>query len=94
MRALAFPADGRSDTVAAGTSLPAFPPGEQDTRKVARLITARIRATVATLRAVHAAVDQEDPSTSDLLHALINALEKQAWMLSAEVATGAADRGA
>jgi len=33
---------------------------------------------------VHDAVDAEDPSTADLLHIVIDGLEKQAWMLSAE----------
>jgi starvation-inducible DNA-binding protein len=39
-----------------------------------------------TMREVHDTVDAEDPTTSDLLHALIAALEKQAWMLSTEIA--------
>jgi starvation-inducible DNA-binding protein len=33
---------------------------------------------------VHASVDAEDPSTADLLHAVIDTLEKHAWMLGAE----------
>jgi starvation-inducible DNA-binding protein len=33
---------------------------------------------------VHDAVDAEDPSTADLLHAVIDSLEKAAWMLGAE----------
>ncbi|MDQ1735406.1 MAG: starvation-inducible DNA-binding protein [Pseudonocardiales bacterium] len=86
MRALAVSPDGRSDTVAASTSLPMFPAGGYDTRLVAGLITSRLREAVTTMREVHGAVDAEDPTTSDLLHALIAALEKQAWMLSAEIA--------
>jgi starvation-inducible DNA-binding protein len=86
MRALAVSPDGRSDTVAASTSLPMFPAGEYDTRAVAGMITSRLREVVTTMREVHDAVDAEDPTTSDLLHALIAALEKQAWMLSAEIA--------
>jgi starvation-inducible DNA-binding protein len=87
MRALHATPDGRSDTVAATTTLTAFPAGEQTTADVARAVTARLYATAATLRAVHDDVDSEDPSTADLLHAILEDLEKQAWMLSAEVRT-------
>jgi starvation-inducible DNA-binding protein len=42
------------------------------------------RRTAATARAVHDAVDAEDPSTADLLHAVIVDLEKQAWLIGSE----------
>ena len=48
------------------------------------LVTVRTYAAVGTMRAVHDAVDAEDPSTADLLHALIDDLEKQAWLINAE----------
>ncbi|MER8086691.1 DNA starvation/stationary phase protection protein [Streptomyces sp. NPDC087532] len=84
MRALAACPDGRSDTVAATTTLPRFPEGEQSVSAVVDLVTARLRATADTLRTHHEQVDSEDPSTADLLHAIIDALEKYAWMVSAE----------
>ncbi|GAA2333500.1 Dps family protein [Streptomyces violaceusniger] len=84
MRALAAIPDGRSETVAATTTLPAFPAGEVSVTAVVDLITARLRATVDTLRTLHDQVDSEDPSTADLLHAVIESLEKHAWMVSAE----------
>ena len=84
MRALDAVPDGRSDTVAATTSLPQFPADEQTTHDVVDLITARVYATVDTIRTVHDAVDAEDPSTSDLLHAIIDSLEKLAWMIKSE----------
>ena len=87
MRALHATPDGRSDTVASTTTLPAFPAGEQSTGNVARAVTARLHAAAATLRGVHDDVDAEDPSSADLLHAILDDLEKQAWMLSAEVRT-------
>ena len=87
MRALHATPDGRSDIVAAATTLPAFPAGEQTTAHVARAVTARLNVAAATLRAVHDDVDAEDPSSADLLHAIVEDLEKQAWMLSAEVRT-------
>lgn len=84
LRALAATPDGRSDTVAATTSLPQFPAGEQDTRVVVDLITTRVYATVDTIRSVHDAVDAGDPTTSDLLHQIIDSLEKLAWMIKSE----------
>lgn len=84
MRALDAVPDGRSDTVAATTTLPQFPAYEQNTTDVVDLITARVYAAVDTLRAVHDDVDAEDPSTADLLHQIIDSLEKLAWMIKSE----------
>lgn len=84
IRTLDGVADGRSDTVAASTSLPEFPPFEHNTTEVVDLITTRIYAAVATMRDVHDAVDAEDPSTADILHQLIDGLEKLAWLIKSE----------
>ncbi|MDX6237796.1 MAG: starvation-inducible DNA-binding protein, partial [Kribbellaceae bacterium] len=75
---------GRSSTVAATTTLPSFPEGERSTTAVVDLITDRVAATVATLRGVHDDVDADDPSSADLLHVIIDDLEKFAWMVSME----------
>lgn len=84
MRALDAVPDGRSDTVAATTTVPAFPGYERSTGEVVDLITTRVYATVATMRAVHDSVDDEDPSTADTLHQLIDGLEKLAWLIKSE----------
>ncbi|MBW8795758.1 MAG: DNA starvation/stationary phase protection protein [Streptomyces sp.] len=84
MRALGSCPDGRSDTVAATTTLPQFPADEQSVGAVVDLVTARLRAAVDTLRRVHGQVDGEDPATADLLHGIIESLEKHAWMVGAE----------
>ena len=84
MRALDVVPDGRSDTVAASTSLPEFPPYEQNTGEVVDLITGRVYAAVDTIRTVHDTVDAEDPSTADILHQLIDGLEKLAWLIKSE----------
>jgi starvation-inducible DNA-binding protein len=84
MRALDVVPDGRSDTVAAGTTLPQFPAYEHSTGEVVDLITARVYATVDTIRTVHDEVDAEDPSTADILHQLIDGLEKLAWLIKSE----------
>ncbi len=84
MRALYGVPDGRSDTVAATTTLPQVPPFEQNTGEVVDLINTRIQAAVDTMRAIHDAVDAEDPSTADILHQLIDGLEKLAWLIKSE----------
>lgn len=84
MRALWAVPDGRSTTVAAATSLMPFPGGELDTTTVVDLITARTYAVSRTLRAVHDEVDREDPTSADILHQIIEQLEKLAWMVGAE----------
>jgi starvation-inducible DNA-binding protein len=84
MRALSARPDGRTDTVASTTTLPAFPEGEVSVSAVVDLVTTRLRATAGTLRTHHDEVDGEDPSTADLLHEIIDSLEKYAWMVSSE----------
>ena len=84
MRALGASPDGRAPTIAATATLSAFPAGEQDVAAVVDNMTARLNAMAATARAIHDSVDAEDPSTTDLLHAIIVELEKYAWMIRAE----------
>jgi len=89
LRALHATPDGRSATVAEQTSLPEFPNGEVDTTETVDLITERLEAVVRTMRDVHDDVDEEDPTSADLLHAIIERLEQFAWMVSAENRTPA-----
>ena len=89
MRALHAVPDGRTDTIAETTSLPAFPAGEVSTTDTIDLITERLDAAVGTIRGVHDAVDEEDPTSADILHAVIESLEQFAWMVSAENRTPA-----
>lgn len=84
MRALHAIPDGRSATIAATTTLPEFPNGEVSTTDTVDLITERLEATVATMRRVHDPVDEEDPTSADILHAVIERLEQFAWLVSAE----------
>ncbi|MEV4735778.1 MULTISPECIES: Dps family protein [unclassified Microbacterium] len=89
MRALHAVPDGRTDTIVETTSLPAFPMGEVSTEETIDLITARLEAAIATMRDVHDAVDEEDPTSADILHAVLESLEQFAWMVSAENRTPA-----
>ncbi|MCV7279374.1 DNA starvation/stationary phase protection protein [Mycolicibacterium flavescens] len=84
MRALDAVPDGRSDTVTSSTTLPQFPAYEVSTQEAVDLITGRIYAAVDTIRTVHDAVDAEDPTTADILHQMIDGLEKLAWLIKSE----------
>ncbi|WP_426998303.1 Dps family protein [Pseudarthrobacter sp. N5] len=84
MRALHALPDGRSETVAKSTSLARFPDGLISTKDAIDRIVAALEAAVGTMRKVHDEVDEEDPTTADLLHAFIAKLEQFAWMVAAE----------
>lgn len=84
MRALHALPDGRSSTVSAGSRLDEFPEGLTSTKETVKLITARLERTVQTMRDVHDEVDEEDPTSADLLHAAIERFEQLAWMVNAE----------
>lgn len=84
MRALHALPDGRSDTVAETTTLPEFPQGEIPTTEVIDLVTERLDAVASTCRDVHDEVDEEDPTSADILHAILESIEQYAWMVSAE----------
>lgn len=84
MRALHALPDGRSDLVAQTTTLPEFPQGEIATTEVIDLMTARLDDVCGTARDVHDAVDEEDPTSADILHEVLERLEQLSWMVSAE----------
>lgn len=84
MRALYVVPDGRSATVAATSTLPAFPAEEVTTRETVDLITGAVYATTGTARRIHDEVDAEDPTTADIIHGILERLEQLAWMIDAE----------
>ncbi len=84
MRSLHALPDGRSNTVSSDTRLEEFPAGLVSTKDTVKLITGRLERTVQTARDVHDEVDEEDPTSADLLHEFIAKLEQFAWMVNAE----------
>ena len=84
MRALQATPDGRSETVTAMTSLPELPAGQIDTAEAVHLISQRLIAVATRARAVHDEVDAEDPTSADLLHVVIESVEKFAWLMASE----------
>ena len=85
MRALHALPDGRSSTIAKGTRLEEFPGGLVNTKDAVKLVTERVERAVQTMREVHDEVDEEDPTTADLLHEFIARLEQLVWMINAEI---------
>lgn len=84
MRALYITPDARAATVAAQTSLGEFPADEVSTTDTVDLIAAAIYGAAGTARRIHDDVDAEDPTSADLLHAILERLEQLAWMIDAE----------
>ncbi|WP_163165714.1 DNA starvation/stationary phase protection protein [Arthrobacter sp. Alg241-R88] len=84
MRALHALPDGRSSTVAESTNLAPFPEGLISTKDAIERIVAALEAAVGTMRKVHDEVDEEDPTSADLLHEFIAKFEQFAWMVNAE----------
>lgn len=84
MRALYILPDGRTGTVAEDTSLAPLPATEVDTATAADLAAAALYATSKTARDIHDDIDAEDPTTADLLHAIITRIEQLAWFIDSE----------
>jgi starvation-inducible DNA-binding protein len=85
MRALDAVPDGRTRTIANTTRLASFPEGEVSVERAVALIVERIIVVVNTIRAVHDDVDDRDPTSADILHAVLETLEKQRWMLASQL---------
>lgn len=83
MRAVHAEPDGRSDTVCRQSRLAAYPAGSESVPYVADMIADRMATVAATARQTRDRIDAEDPATTDLVHALIQDVEKQHWMLCA-----------
>lgn len=83
-RALAWAPDGRTASVAAGSSLPAVPDGELPANEVIQLVTALLVQAGSTSRRAADHAGEYDPVTQDLLNQVIQTLEHHAWMFSAQ----------
>ena len=84
MRAVHALPDARSATVAAQSSLTAIPDDEIDTADCVDAIVSALYATAGTARRIHDEVDAEDPTSADMIHAILERLEQLAWMIDAE----------
>ncbi|GAB4097868.1 DNA starvation/stationary phase protection protein [Sinomonas halotolerans] len=84
MRALHVVPDGRTVTISKTASLAEPPEGLITTGQTVDLTVAALEKTVATVRGIYDAVEEEDPATTDLLNQIILQLEQLAWMVHAE----------
>jgi starvation-inducible DNA-binding protein len=84
LRALRAVPDGRLSTVAATTTLTEFPLGEVDSSEVIPRVTEMLAGVAAVIGEVHDTVDEADPTSADLLHVIVEGLEKHAWLIGAE----------
>ena len=85
MRALQAVPDGRTRTIANTTRLTSFPEGEVSVERAVAVVAERINAVVNIIRAVHDDVDEQDPTSADILHTILESLEKQRWMLASQL---------
>lgn len=84
MRALHIAPDGLVGTIGKYTEIEQPTNGEILTTKAVDLIVKALQTTVGVIREIHDSVDEEDPTTADILHAYIAGLEQQAWFINAE----------
>lgn len=84
MRAINAYPDGRPATVAEQTSVPEAPKAGVITADAVDYIVSAINAVTTTLREIHGAVDEADPSSSGILEDYTQRLEQQSWFLSAQ----------
>lgn len=84
MRAIYAEPDARAATVAAQTSLAEFPATEVNTAETVDLISGALYAVAGTARRIHDDVDAEDPTSADIIHAILERLEQLAWMIDSE----------
>ncbi len=84
MRALHATPDGLASTIAKYTRIEQPVNTEVLTTDGVDIMVKAVQATVDVMREVHDPVDEDDPTTADILHQYIAELEQQAWFLSAE----------
>jgi len=84
MRAVHAIPDARSATVAAQSSLPDVTAYEIDTADTVDAIVASLYAVAGTARRIHDDVDAEDPTSADMLHAILERIEQLAWLIDSE----------
>jgi starvation-inducible DNA-binding protein len=85
MAAIGAAPDGRTATIAAATSLEALPAGPIDDRAVVAAFASRIQVVAGRIRA-RADSMADDLASQDLLIEILRGLDKQAWMLRAQLA--------
>jgi starvation-inducible DNA-binding protein len=81
---LAASPNGQADEVSRDTTLSQLPPGFLKDVQVIDLMTERVAHTVHAIRERMAKIEDVDTVTADLLHAVVDGLEKHLWMLRSQ----------
>ena len=82
--AIGVPSDGRIETVASQTPLPAFPDGFVEDGKVVVTIVARLDEIIERCRSRVDHLGTADPVTQDMVIEIVIGLEKHRWMFAAQ----------
>jgi starvation-inducible DNA-binding protein len=79
--ALGYPPDGRSQAVAERSEIEVLPAGPIADAEVIAALTERLTEVIGRTRGHMDSLEDVDAVTADLLHGIVMALEKQAWMI-------------
>ncbi len=85
MVALDMPADGRARTVADDSSLAPFPPGLISCEEAIRHLVDQFDGAIAASRKARERLSEIDAVSEDLVIQGLHVLEKQRWMLAAQL---------
>jgi starvation-inducible DNA-binding protein len=83
--ALGFDADGQPQTVAADSQLAPIPPGPIEDHVAVRELTRRLASVSERVRSRLARIGEADLASQDVLIEVVRELEKQQWMLRAQL---------
>lgn len=83
--ALGLPVDGRTATVASGTTVPALKDGFQNVPDTIAQVVAQIDATLEMLHNSIEEIEDIDPSSQDVLIEIERGLVKDRWFLQAHI---------
>jgi starvation-inducible DNA-binding protein len=86
MVAIGVPADGRAQTVASAEAVQPFPAGEVSDRDVLKMFVDRLSSVGDRVRERMNRLADADAASQDILIDIVNGLDKQLWMIRAQLA--------
>ena len=82
---IGVPADGRAETVSAGSELAPYPAGFLSAPETVRIVTEAMDTIGNRMRQRIARIGDDDPVSQDILIGTLDELEKAAWMLRSQL---------
>ena len=86
MVAIGLPADGRAQTIASAEAVQPFPAGEVSDRDVLKMFVDRLSTVGDRVRDRVNTLGEPDPTSQDILIQVVHGLDKQLWMIRAQLA--------